>query len=188
MYGQMTAGSWIYIGSQGIVQGTFETFAEAAARHFGGSLAGRLVLTAGLGGMGGAQPLAVTMNGGVCLAVEVEEARAQRRVDMRYCDRLARSLDESLAWVREAQAAKRPLSVGLVGNAAEVMPRLVELGVVPDLATDQTSAHDRVVVVPAARGLAGTAVDDEILGALRHIRIEVVHQHAQGGFLLPAPA
>jgi urocanate hydratase len=142
MYGQMTAGSWIYIGSQGIVQGTFETFAEAASRHFEGSLAGRLVLTAGLGGMGGAQPLAVTMNGGVCLAVEVDEARARRRVETHYCDRLTRSLDEALGWVREAVAAKRPLSVGLVGNAADVHPKLVELGVVPDLATDQTSAHD----------------------------------------------
>src|SRR5512139_3726377 len=102
MYGQMTAGSWMYIGSQGIVQGTFETFGECAERHFGGTLAGRLVLTAGLGGMGGAQPLAVTMNGGVCLAVEVDEARARRRLDTRYCDRLTRSLDEALAWAREA--------------------------------------------------------------------------------------
>jgi len=142
MYGQMTAGSWIYIGSQGIVQGTFETFAECADRHFGGSLAGRLVLTAGLGGMGGAQPLAASMNGAVCLAVEVDEARARRRVETRYCDRVTRSLDEALAWCREAQAARRPLSVGLVGNAAEVMPELLGRGVVPDAATDQTSAHD----------------------------------------------
>src|SRR5213593_3376776 len=117
MYGQMTAGSWIYIGSQGIVQGTFETFAECADRHFGGSLAGRLVLTAGLGGMGGAQPLAITMNGGVCLAVEVDEARARRRVETGYLDRLTRSLDEALDWCREALAAQRALSVGLVGNA-----------------------------------------------------------------------
>jgi len=142
MYGQMTAGSWIYIGSQGIVQGTFETFAEMADRHSGGSLAGKLVLTAGLGGMGGAQPLAATMNGAVCLAVEVDESRARRRVETRYCDRVTRSLDEALAWCREAQAAKRPLSVGLVGNAAEVMPELLKRGVVPDAATDQTSAHD----------------------------------------------
>ncbi|HVQ24957.1 MAG TPA: urocanate hydratase, partial [Planctomycetota bacterium] len=119
MYGQMTAGSWIYIGSQGIVQGTFETLAELADRHFAGSLAGRLVLTAGLGGMGGAQPLAVTMNGGVCLCVEVDPARAERRVQSGYADRVTRSLDEALAWVREACAAKRPLSVGLVANAAE---------------------------------------------------------------------
>jgi urocanate hydratase len=142
MYGQMTAGSWIYIGSQGIVQGTFETFAECADRHFGGSLAGRLVLTAGLGGMGGAQPLAATMNGAVCLAVEVEAARAERRVASGYCDRVTRSLDEALAACREAVAAKRPLSVGLVGNAAEVLPELLRRGVIPDLATDQTSAHD----------------------------------------------
>jgi len=142
MYGQMTAGSWIYIGSQGIVQGTFETFAECADRHFGGSLAGRLVLSAGLGGMGGAQPLAVTMNGGVCLCVEVDPARAERRVASGYCDRITRSLDESLAWARAALSEKRPLSIGLVGNAAEVVPELLRRGVVPDAATDQTSAHD----------------------------------------------
>src|SRR5881409_4287919 len=123
MYGQMTAGSWIYIGTQGILQGTYETFGACASQHFGGSLAGRLVLTAGLGGMGGAQPLAVTMNGGVCLAVEVDEARARRRLDSRYCDRLTRSLDEALAWTREACAARRPLGVALIGNAAEIAPR-----------------------------------------------------------------
>ena len=148
MYGQMTAGSWIYIGSQGIVQGTFETFAECAERHFapaaGGaaSLAGRLVLTAGLGGMGGAQPLAITMNGGVCLVVEVDAQRARRRIESGYCDRMTASLDEALAWCREAMAARRALSVGLVGNAAEVLPELVQRGVTPDVATDQTSAHD----------------------------------------------
>ncbi len=142
MYGQMTAGSWIYIGSQGIVQGTFETFAECAERHFGGSLAGRLVLTAGLGGMGGAQPLAATMNGAVCLAVEVDAARAERRVASGYCDRVTGSLDEALAWCREALAAKHPLSVGVVANAADAVPELLKRGVVPDVATDQTSAHD----------------------------------------------
>src|SRR5690349_1848789 len=142
MYGQMTAGSWIYIGSQGIVQGTFETLAELADRHFAGSLAGRLVLTAGLGGMGGAQPLAVTMNGGVCLCVEVDPARAERRVASGYADRVTRSLDEALAWTREACAARRPLSVGLIANAAEAIPELLKRGVVPDVATDQTSAHD----------------------------------------------
>jgi urocanate hydratase len=142
MYGQMTAGSWIYIGSQGIVQGTFETLAECATRHFGGTLAGRWVLTAGLGGMGGAQPLAVTMNDGVCLAVEVDPARAERRVRLGYCDRLTRSPDEALAWVREAVAARRPLSVALIGNAAEVLPQLAGRGPAPDVATDQTSAHD----------------------------------------------
>jgi len=158
MYGQMTAGSWIYIGSQGIVQGTFETFGECAERHFGGSLAGRLVLTAGLGGMGGAQPLAVTMNGGVCLAVEVDEARARRRVETGYCDRVTRSLDEALAWVHAAREARQPLSVGLVGNAAEVHTLLLERGIVPDVATDQTSAHDPLNgYVPAALSLEQAA-------------------------------
>src|SRR6516225_6685150 len=142
MFGQMTAGSWIYIGSQGIVQGTFETFGECAGRHFGGSLAGRIVLTAGLGGMGGAQPLAASMNGAVCVAVEVDEARARRRLETGYCDRLTPSLDEALAWAREAAAARRPLGIALIGNAAETHPRLLELGFVPDIATDQTSAHD----------------------------------------------
>ncbi|NOT33690.1 MAG: urocanate hydratase [Candidatus Eisenbacteria bacterium] len=173
MFGQMTAGSWIYIGSQGIVQGTFETFAEIADRHFGGTLAGRLVLTAGLGGMGGAQPLAVTMNGGVCLAVEVDPARAARRVETRYCDRVSHSLDEALAWCQEAVAARRPLSVGLVGNAAEIHPRLLERGVIPDVATDQTSAHDPLVgYVPAGLDLARaealrTAAPDDYVARAR---------------------
>jgi len=142
MFGQMTAGSWIYIGSQGIVQGTFETLAECAERHFDGSLSGRWILTAGLGGMGGAQPLAVTMNGGVCLCVEVDEARARRRVETGYCDRLTHSLDEAVALCREAAQARRSLSVGLVGNAAETHAELLRRGIVPDIATDQTSAHD----------------------------------------------
>jgi urocanate hydratase len=142
MFGQMTAGSWIYIGSQGIVQGTFETFAECAARHFGGSLSGRVVLTAGLGGMGGAQPLAIAMNGGVCIAVEVDAARARRRLETGYCDRVTTSLDEALAWAAEARAARKPLGIGLVGNAADVHPNLVRRGFQPDAATDQTSAHD----------------------------------------------
>jgi urocanate hydratase len=142
MYGQMTAGSWIYIGTQGIVQGTFETFAECAARHFGGTLAGRLVITAGLGGMGGAQPLAVTMNGGVCLAVEVDPSRLDRRVALGYCDERSDSLDDALARCRAAVSERRALSVGLLGNAADVLPELVRRGVVPDAATDQTSAHD----------------------------------------------
>jgi len=142
MYGQMTAGSWIYIGTQGILQGTYETFAEAARQHFGGSLAGRLVLTAGLGGMGGAQPLAATMNEGVLLAVEVDRSRIERRLETRYLDVAAGSLDEALARAREAQGARRPLSIGLLGNAADVHPELVRRGVVPDLVTDQTSAHD----------------------------------------------
>ena len=158
MYGQMTAGSWIYIGSQGIVQGTFETLAECASRHFGGTLSGRLVLTAGLGGMGGAQPLAVTMNGGVCLAVEVDPERAARRVGSGYCDRIAGSLDDALALCREVVAARRPLSVALVANAAETHAVLLERGVIPDVATDQTSAHDPLNgYVPAGLTLAAAA-------------------------------
>ena len=142
MYGQMTAGSWIYIGTQGILQGTYETFAEAARQHFGGSLRGRLVVTAGLGGMGGAQPLAATMNEGVMLAVEVDRHRIQRRLETRYLDASCESLDEALAQARRAQAEGRALSIGLLGNAADVLPELLKRGVVPDLLTDQTSAHD----------------------------------------------
>lgn len=142
MYGQMTAGSWIYIGTQGILQGTYETLAEVARRHFGGTLAGRFVLTAGLGGMGGAQPLAVTMNGGVCLCVEVDESRARRRVETRYCEKITSSLHEALKMVDEALAARTPLSVGLVANAADILPEILRRGVVPDIVTDQTSAHD----------------------------------------------
>ncbi len=142
MYGQMTAGSWIYIGTQGILQGTYETLAELARRHFGGSLKGRLVLTAGLGGMGGAQPLAVTFNEGVALVAEVDPQRAQRRVETGYCDRLTHSLDEALAWVAQAREQGEALSVGLVGNAAEVFPEVHRRGVKPDVVTDQTSAHD----------------------------------------------
>jgi urocanate hydratase len=142
MFGQMTAGSWIYIGTQGILQGTYETLAEAARQHFGGSLKGRLVLTAGLGGMGGAQPLAATMNEGVLLGVEVDRGRIERRLQGRYLDVMAGSLDEALARADEARAAGRPLSIGLLGNAADVHPEIVRRGVVPDLVTDQTSAHD----------------------------------------------
>jgi urocanate hydratase len=154
MYGQMTAGSWIYIGSQGILQGTFETFAAAARRHWDGSLRGRWVLTAGLGGMGGAQPLSVTMNEGACLAVEVDPARVARRVETKYLDRSTASLDEALRWVEEAVRAKQPLSVGLVGNAADVLPELARRGLRPDLVTDQTSAHDELNgYVPAGLSL-----------------------------------
>jgi len=142
MYGQMTAGSWIYIGTQGILQGTYETFAEAARQHFGGSLKGRLVLTAGLGGMGGAQPLAATMNEGVMIAVEVDRRRIERRLETRYLDVMVESLDEALSRARAAVAEGRALSIGLRGNAADVLPELVRRGVVPDLVTDQTSAHD----------------------------------------------
>ena len=142
MYGQMTAGSWIYIGTQGILQGTYETLAEAARQHFGGSLRGRLVLTAGLGGMGGAQPLAATMNEGVMIAVEVDRRRIERRLETGYLDVMAEGLDEALARAREARGDGRALSIGLLGNAADVHPELVRRGVVPDLVTDQTSAHD----------------------------------------------
>ncbi len=142
MYGQMTAGSWIYIGSQGIVQGTYETFAEAARRHFGGTLKSKFILTAGLGGMGGAQPLAITMNEGVCLAVEVDPHHIQRRLETGYCDEMASTLDEALHQIREAVNQGQPLSIGLIGNAAEVYPELVRRGIVPDIVTDQTSAHD----------------------------------------------
>ena len=142
MYGQMTAGSWIYIGTQGILQGTFETLAELAARNFSGSLAGKVVLTSGLGGMGGAQPLAVTMNGGVALCVEVDPSRIERRLDKRYLDRSTGSIDEALAWVEEARAGESAVSVGLLGNASDVLPQLYERGFRPDVVTDQTSAHD----------------------------------------------
>ncbi len=159
MYGQMTAGSWIYIGSQGIVQGTYETFAAAARRHFGGSLKGKFVLTAGLGGMGGAQPLAVTMNNGVCLAVEVDPVRIQRRIETGYCDEIASTLDEALNQVREACDQGQPLSIGLIGNAAEVYPELLRRGILPDLVTDQTSAHDALNgYIPA--GLSQQEADD----------------------------
>jgi urocanate hydratase len=142
MYGQMTAGSWIYIGSQGIVQGTFETFAAAARKHFGGSLTSKLVVSGGMGGMGGAQPLAATMNGACFLGVEVDPRRIQRRVDSGYCDRMTHSLDEALRLLDEARRKGRALSVGLVGNCADVLPELVRRGETPDMLTDQTSAHD----------------------------------------------
>ncbi|PGL70151.1 urocanate hydratase [Bacillus sp. AFS055030] len=142
MYGQMTAGSWIYIGTQGILQGTYETFGEAAKQHFGGSLKGTITITAGLGGMGGAQPLAVTMNGGVVIGIDVDETRIQRRIDTRYCDVLTHDLEEALRLATEAKNEGRALAIGLVGNAAEILPQLVERNFVPDLITDQTSAHD----------------------------------------------
>ncbi len=142
MFGQMTAGSWIYIGSQGILQGTYETFAACARRHFGGSLAGRLVVSAGLGGMGGAQPLAATMNGAAFLGVEVNAERIERRLQSGYLDRKSDNLDEALGWLLEATQGGRALSVGLLGNAAAVLPELVRRGLVPDVLTDQTSAHD----------------------------------------------
>lgn len=161
MYGQMTAGSWIYIGTQGILQGTYETFVSAARTHFGSDLRGKFVLTAGLGGMGGAQPLAATMAGGTILCVEVDEGRIRRRVETAYLDRWTNSVEEALAWIRDAQAAGRALSVGLLGNAADVLPDLVRRGVTPDLVTDQTSAHDEL------HGYIPTGLTVEQAAALR---------------------
>mgnify|MGYP001302775682 FL=1 len=158
MYGQMTAGSWIYIGTQGILQGTYETFGIMARRHFGGSLSGRWVLTGGMGGMGGAQPLAATMNGASVLCVEVDADRIQRRLDTGYCDRMTGNLDEALVWVQGAAMSGDAISVGLVGNCAEILPELVERGVTPDLVTDQTSAHDPLNgYVPAGLSLEDAA-------------------------------
>jgi urocanate hydratase len=144
MYGQMTAGSWIYIGSQGIVQGTYETFAEAGRQHYGGDLGGRWILTAGLGGMGGAQPLAATMAGASLLAIECQPSRIEMRLRTRYLDRQAQSLDEALAMIERASKDRKPVSIGLLGNAAEIYPELVRRGTHPGLVTDQTSAHDPV--------------------------------------------
>jgi urocanate hydratase len=144
MYGQMTAGSWIYIGTQGILQGTYETFAAVSEKHFSDVFSGRTVVTAGLGGMGGAQPLAVTMNGGVCLCVEVDRDRVQRRLDTRYLDTMTEDLDEAIAVGREAANEKKPLSIGILGNAAEVLPEMIKRGFIPDVVTDQTSAHDEL--------------------------------------------
>ncbi|GAA4262145.1 urocanate hydratase [Dactylosporangium darangshiense] len=149
MYGQMTAGSWIYIGTQGILQGTYETFAAVAEKRFGGSLAGTLTVTAGCGGMGGAQPLAVTMNGGVCLIIDVDRTRLERRVATRYLDVIADSLEDGVRQAAEAQTARRALSVGVVGNAALLVPELLRMGVAVDIVTDQTSAHDPLSYVPS---------------------------------------
>ncbi len=172
MYGQMTAGSWIYIGTQGILQGTFETFAELARQHFGGTLRGRLTLTAGLGGMGGAQPLAVTMNDGVAICIEVDEARARRRHEIGYVDRLTHDPDEALRMARAAVAAGEPLSIALVGNAAEIEPAWAAAGEHIDVVTDQTSAHDALSgYIPAEIGMADAA-------ALRASQPEVYIAHA----------
>jgi urocanate hydratase len=158
MYGQMTAGSWIYIGSQGIVQGTYETLATAAEQHFGGTLKGRLVLTAGLGGMGGAQPLAITMNEGVALIAEVDEQRIQKRIDTGYLDTWTANLDDALAQAREAQAAGKPLSIGVQMNAADLTAELLRRNIIPDIVTDQTPAHDPIMYVP--RGMTVAQADE----------------------------
>ena len=144
MYGQMTAGSWCYIGTQGIIQGTYETFAACAQKHFKSNLKGKIVLTGGLGGMGGAQPLAVTMNHGVCLAVECDEKRIDRRIKAGFCDKKVKDIDEAVELVTKAKEEKTPLSVGVLGNCADIMPKLVKDGFKPDVVTDQTSAHDEL--------------------------------------------
>jgi len=157
MYGQMTAGSWIYIGTQGILQGTFETFAAIAAKRFGGSLAGTIALTAGLGGMGGAQPLAVTMNGGVVLCVEVDPARIERRIKTRYLDVMLDDVDEALRLATDARDRREPLSIGVLGNAADIVPALAAMDAPIDIVTDQTSAHDPLAYVPQDLALADAA-------------------------------
>ena len=161
MYGQMTAGSWIYIGTQGILQGTYETFRGAARRHFNDTLAGTITVTAGLGGMGGAQPLAVKLAGGVSICIEVDPARIERRLQTRYLDQATHSLDEAISAAQAAKSARRALSIGLMGNAAEILPRMVRLGFTPDLVTDQTSSHDPLW------GYLPTAKSDEDLNLLR---------------------
>jgi urocanate hydratase len=173
MYGQMTAGSWIYIGTQGILQGTYETFQSAAQRHFNNTLAGTITVTAGLGGMGGAQPLAVKLAGGVSICVEVDASRIQRRLETRYLDKATGSLDEAIAMAREAKSARQAVSIGLMGNAAEVLPKMVEIGFTPDLVTDQTSAHDPLWgYLPMARA-------DEDLNTVRAKQQDIYMQRVQ---------
>ena len=164
MYGQMTAGSWIYIGTQGILQGTYETFRGAAKKHFNDTLAGTITVTAGLGGMGGAQPLAVKLAGGVSICVEVDATRIERRLQTRYLDKATHSLDEAIQWAQAAKSAKEAMSIGLLGNAAEVLPRMVEMGFIPDLVTDQTSSHDPMW------GYLPPAKADEDLNSLRSLQ------------------
>jgi urocanate hydratase len=187
MYGQMTAGSWIYIGTQGILQGTFETFAALANKHFDGSLRGRITLTAGLGGMGGAQPLAVTMNGGVAICVEVDPERIRRRIEGRYCDVAASSVDEALALAQAAAAKGQALSIGLLGNAAEVFPELLRRNAPIDVVTDQTSAHDALNgYVPAGVSLDGAdelREQDPEQYERRALESMAIHVKAMNGFL-----
>ena len=186
MYGQMTAGSWIYIGSQGILQGTYETFAAIARKRFGGSLLGTLTLTAGLGGMGGAQPLAVTMNGGVALCVECDVSRIRRRIETRYLDVMANDLEDAVRRATEAKAARRPLSIGLEANAAEALPRLLSMGLDVDIVTDQTSAHDPLAYLPLGVSFADWAHERESdpRGFTERARASMVaHVEAMVGFL-----
>jgi urocanate hydratase len=187
MYGQMTAGSWIYIGTQGILQGTFETFAALANKHFGGSLQGRIVLTAGLGGMGGAQPLAVTMNGGVAICVEVDPEHIRRRIEGRYCDESAATIDEALTKAQAAAAKGDALSIGLLGNAAEVFPELLRRGAPIDVVTDQTSAHDAlngyVPVGVSVEGADELREQDPERYEQRALESMAAHVNAMTGFL-----
>ncbi|MEV5896494.1 urocanate hydratase [Nonomuraea fuscirosea] len=186
MYGQMTAGSWIYIGTQGILQGTYETFAAVAAKRFGGSLAGTITLTAGLGGMGGAQPLAVTMNGGVVICVECDPSRIQRRLDHGYLDVRADDLAHALRLAAEARDARRPLSIGLLGNAAEVLPRMLAEGAPIDVVTDQTSAHDPLAYLPAGMAFEDMTFerDKDPAGFTERARASMArHVEAMVGFM-----
>jgi len=186
MYGQMTAGSWIYIGTQGILQGTYECFAEIARKKFGGTLAGTLTVTAGLGGMGGAQPLAITMNDGVALCIEVDPERAQRRVETRYLDEVADDYDDAVRKCGAAVASRRALSVGLVGNAADILPRLLRDGIAADIVTDQTSAHDPLSYVPndLSPEAADSMRDDDPVEYTRRSRAAMAtHVEAMVGFL-----
>jgi urocanate hydratase len=186
MYGQMTAGSWIYIGTQGILQGTYETFAAVAAKRFGGTLAGTITLTAGLGGMGGAQPLAVTMNDGVVICVECDPSRIARRIEYRYLDVRARDLDDALRLAIEARDARRPLSIGLLGNAAEVLPRLLAMGAPIDVVTDQTSAHDTLTYLPigmAFEDMSAAAEKDPVGFTARARESMATHVEAMVGMM-----
>ncbi|MBA9007389.1 urocanate hydratase [Thermomonospora cellulosilytica] len=185
MYGQMTAGSWIYIGTQGILQGTYETFAAVAAKRFGGSLAGTITLTAGLGGMGGAQPLAVTMNGGVAICVECDPSRIERRVAHRYCDVRAADLDEALRLAEQARDERRPLSIAVLGNAADIVPELLRRGAPIDIVTDQTSAHDPLTYLPRGVAFEDMAAerDKDRDGFIRRARESMAaHVEAMVGF------
>jgi urocanate hydratase len=186
MYGQMTAGSWIYIGTQGILQGTYETFGAIADKRFGGTLAGTITLTAGLGGMGGAQPLAVTMNEGVALCIEVDPHRARRRLETRYLDVIADDLDDAITRCLTARDERRPLSVGLVGNAADIFPRLLELDFPADIVTDQTSAHDPMSYVPNDLTVQAAAqmADEAPQELIRRARLAIArHCAAMVGYL-----
>ncbi|SDI17247.1 urocanate hydratase [Alteribacillus bidgolensis] len=186
MYGQMTAGSWIYIGSQGIVQGTYETFAECAKQHFGSDMKGSITVTAGLGGMGGAQPLAVTMNGGVCIAIEIDQHRIDRRIETKYLDVSTDSLEEAVRLAKEAKENKQALSIGLLGNAAEILPKMNELGFIPEVLTDQTSSHDPLNgYVPAGMDLQ-TAIELRAKDPDRYIKLskQTIASHVQAMLVL----